>query len=294
MGMRLIKTRNNAKSTSRISITAHYTGYNWYANGLSHRELATIPGSLFYYNIKPVMWIAQNVLGLAGLEMSLLQRHLIIDHLVKKAIEKNGCAQILELACGLSPRGFRFMNGKKSCDLTYIEADLPDMAALKRRRLNRTQNRQDNHIIIDCDILASDGDITLENIAERYLDPGIPAVIITEGIINYFDIATMSIIWERIANLLRERSGGVYLSDNLSHKPAHPCYPLVKLWSRLVGVAARGRFHLHFYSDSEAMNVFRDAGFCEARVHHPENYRESLPIETSKKPSFIDVIEAVV
>ena len=53
-------------------------------------------------------------------------------------------------------------------------------------------------------------------------------------------------------------------------------------------------FHDPNMAINEAANIFRDAGFREARVHHPENFRESLPIETSRKPSFIDVIEAVV
>ena len=45
-----------------ISPTAHYTGYVWARNGLSHRELATVEGRVLYESLRPMMTLS----GLLG------------------------------------------------------------------------------------------------------------------------------------------------------------------------------------------------------------------------------------
>ena len=189
----------------------------------------------------------------------MLQRHLIIDHLLEKYLSERGVKQVIELACGLSPRGFRLMNNNKNSD-----------------------------------ILSESGDLSLENIAKKYLRPGIPTAIITDGLINYFDMETLTNIWKRISHILTSFNGGVYLSDNLSHKTDHLYYFMVKIWTKMVGLAASGKFHMHFYPDSESEETFRDIGFREINIHHPETYLGVLPIFLSSQPALITVIEAVI
>ena len=186
------------------------------------------------------------------------------------------------------------MNKNKNRDLIYIEADLPGMAMLKKDKFKKAGHSDDRHLVIPCDILSENGDLSIENIAKKYLKPGVPAVIITEGLINYFDMETLKQIWKRISNLLALCNGGVYLSDNLAHKTDHQYYFLVKIWTKMVGLIARGKFHMHFYSDREAEETFKSIGFRELNVHHPETYRGILPIFLSAKPSFINVIEGIV
>ena len=47
---------------------------------------------------------------------------------------------MLELACGLSPRGFRFTR-KYGGRIRYVEADLPAMAARKKGSVKTTQHK---------------------------------------------------------------------------------------------------------------------------------------------------------
>ncbi|MFC1849634.1 hypothetical protein ACFL27_05435, partial [candidate division CSSED10-310 bacterium] len=94
---------------ARVSLTAHYTSYVWFRNQLSHQAFVTPYGQLSYYSLLPLMWLCKNILGLADFETMLLQRHVIIDHLLEKAVAESGIRQVFELASGFSPRGFRFM-----------------------------------------------------------------------------------------------------------------------------------------------------------------------------------------
>ena len=90
-----------------ISPTAHYTGYVWARNGLSHPELTTTEGRLLFESLHPLMRVS-GALGGPSLEAYLLARHRAIDALLERAIEEHGITQVVEVAAGLSPRGWRF------------------------------------------------------------------------------------------------------------------------------------------------------------------------------------------
>src|SRR5918912_703704 len=123
------------RGSDAISPTAHYTGHVWGRNGLSHPELATLEGRVFFDALAPAM-LASRAVGGPTLEGLLLARHRIIDELLTEAIEDGRVAQVIEIAAGMSPRGWRFAQryGER---LTYVEADLPAMAARKRQALER-------------------------------------------------------------------------------------------------------------------------------------------------------------
>src|SRR3954454_2071955 len=87
--------------SERISPTAHYTGYVWARNGLSHSELATTEGRLLFETVRPSM-IVTRALGGPTLEEYLLARHRAIDDRLTRAIEEGGATQVIEVACGLS------------------------------------------------------------------------------------------------------------------------------------------------------------------------------------------------
>src|SRR4051794_2883428 len=112
-----------------ISPTAHYTGHVWVRNGLSHPELATLEGRVMFDAIEPAM-IASRVVGGPTLERMLLARHRLIDDLLTRSIDDGRIGQVIEIACGMSPRGWRFAE-RYGDEISYIEADLPDMAARK-------------------------------------------------------------------------------------------------------------------------------------------------------------------
>ena len=51
------------RRSETISPTAHYTGYVWYANGLSHPAFATREGRLFYEALRPANAAARAIGG---------------------------------------------------------------------------------------------------------------------------------------------------------------------------------------------------------------------------------------
>ena len=67
---------------------------------------------------------------------------------LEQAIEQHGVSQVIEVAAGLSARGWRFVE-RYGDQLTYVETDLPEMAARKRRALERIGTLSERHRVID-------------------------------------------------------------------------------------------------------------------------------------------------
>src|SRR5437763_604462 len=166
---------------AQIGPTALYTGRVWSRHGLSHPELDSVGAKVLHTAAEPAMR-ASRVIGGPTLEAFLLARHLVIDALLEEAITGGRVTQVLEVACGMSPRGWRFT--ERHPDLVYVEADLPGMAGSKRAALGRI-GRPDTHRVADLDALADDGPLALAAVAERELDPDQGLAIITEGLLSY-------------------------------------------------------------------------------------------------------------
>jgi O-methyltransferase involved in polyketide biosynthesis len=128
----------------------------------------------------------------------------------------------LKLACGLSPRGYIFSNKNKNSDIRYIEADLPGMTNLKMKKSNNTGFTDKRDIIIPCYILAEGGELSVENILKNYFNPDIPTAVISEWLVNHFDIEILMQIWKRVSNIIKFSKAGEYLFDYLVNKTAHP------------------------------------------------------------------------
>jgi O-methyltransferase involved in polyketide biosynthesis len=94
-------------SSAAISPTAHYTGHVWARNGLSHPLLDTREGRVLFEARQPAMRIS-SLVGGPSLEAYLLARHEAIDERLEHAIEHEGVTEVVEIAAGLSPRGWRF------------------------------------------------------------------------------------------------------------------------------------------------------------------------------------------
>lgn len=280
---------NRDIDTSRISFTAQVTGYIWYINGLSHDVFVTRLGRRLYHLVKPWMLTARYLLGISDLEIYLMQRHLVIDHLLEQAVA-GGVGQVMELACGLSPRGFRFK--RKHPHVKYLEADLPDMARWKQHLLTEAGLLSDGHQVLTCNILAPEASPdSLEQIAAAHLDPAVPTAVITEGLIVYFDRSLLDPFWERIGRILSV-SGGCYLTDNVPIHHGGLTGDFMHLWRRVIGLATRGRMHSHFETPGDARRAFQSAGFKDARVHRPEDFAGEIDMPAGRLPAVIQVIQA--
>ncbi len=149
--------------------------------------------------------------GGVSLESYLLTRHRAIDALLTRAIEERGVTQVIEVACGLSPRGWRFSE-RFGDRLTYVETDLPAMAARKREALTRMGSLSRHHRVEDVDALRDDGSESLAAVA-RELDPGAGLAIITEGLLGYLPWDAVADMWRRFATVLGGFHTGIYISE---------------------------------------------------------------------------------
>ena len=249
-----------ASESSRISPTAHYTSHVWVANGLSHPALATLKGRILH-----AVLAAPNAgysrLGHANLDEMLLARHRVIDHLLEREVAGGRVRQVIEIAAGMSPRGFRF--AARHRQLRYIEADLPEQAALKRKLLARAGLRTDNHEVVSIDAFQADGETSLGAVADR-LDRGAGTAIVTEGLVGYFDQTTVENLWRRIARVLADLGGGLYLSDLVLGGDATLG---ARAFRRLLAWFARGPVYLHYDGPAQAEGALLAAGFSTARAH---------------------------
>ncbi len=275
------------RRSADISPTAHYTGYVWTRHGLSHPAFATAEGRLFFNTVRPALALSR-ALGGPTLEGLLLARHRLIDHELRRSIDDGRVTQILELAAGLSPRGWRFAR-EYGDRIRYIEADLPGMAARKRRLLQAAGGGGANHRVLDIDAFAETGAASLAVIAKS-LDRHRGLAIITEGLINYFPTAAITGLWARIARTLAGFPHGLHLSDLHLADDDHGA--TIKTFVRILSVFVRGRVHLHFSDADEAVAALGTAGFDVAELLRPSDFSAQFPECFDPAAKLVHVIEA--
>jgi O-methyltransferase involved in polyketide biosynthesis len=210
--------------------------------------------------LHPLM-AASGALGGPSLETYLLARHRAIDTLLTEAVERHGITQVIEVAAGMSARGWRFANryGER---LAYIEADLPAMAARKRRALQRIGSLSDAHRVVEVDALREAGPGSLAELAGE-LEPDAGVAIVTEGLLGYLPTDAVVALWARFAHVLAGFPAGRYISDlHLGGVQT----PAVRVFRGLLGAFVRGHVYLHFDGAAEAEAASRDAGFTSASV----------------------------
>lgn len=267
-----------------ISPTAHYTGYVWFAHGHSHEAFATRTGRLMYQALRAPN-AAAHAVGLPTLEGMLLARHRLIDLRLAHAIEAGEVSQIVEVAAGLSPRGWRFRT-RYGDRITYVEADLPAMIQNKRRVLAELGGETAHHKTVEIDALRDDGPHSIDAIGAT-LDPDRGTAIITEGLINYFDRAIVTAMWKRFAHALARFPRGIYLSDIMLRDDNGG--PLVGTFSMLLGAFVRGKVHLHFANAEDVESTLASCGF-DGLVLDPRAFE--LPNLETAGASHVRIIEA--
>ena len=270
-----------------ISPTAHYTGYVWYAHGHSHEAFATRTGRLMYHALRGPNAVAHAV-GLPTLEGMLLARHRLIDLRLGQAIEAGEVSQVVEVAAGLSPRGWRFRQ-RYGDQITYVEADLPAMIANKRRVLAELGGETPHHRTVEIDALRDDGPTSIGAICAT-LDPNRGTAIITEGLINYFDRSLVVAMWRRFARVLAGFPHALYLSDIiLRHNNQGP---FVTGFGVLLGVIVRGRVSLDFSNADDVEATLAAAGL-DGVVLDPRDFAFEIDNLETAGAGRVRIIEAV-
>jgi O-methyltransferase involved in polyketide biosynthesis len=257
------------RTSETISPTAHYTGQVWVEAGLSPRSFGTREGSLLYQSLRPMNAMSR-AMGGPHLEQMLLARHKLIDHCLDRAIEDGVIGSVIEVACGLSGRGSRFA-ARHGDAITYVEADLPNMAGRKRDLLGKAGLGSDHHRVVDIDALRDDGPTSLPELANE-LDPARGVAIITEGLVNYFSGADVTAMWRRFARTLSKFPAGLYLADIHLGEDTRGVY--VAGFQALLGAFVRGRIHIHFRDIAECRRELDLAGFARGDLLRPEDHAD--------------------
>jgi O-methyltransferase involved in polyketide biosynthesis len=251
-----------AEPRTSISPTAHYTAAVWARHGLSHPALSTSIGRAMYWSARPAMEVTR-LLGGTRVEDFLLARHLLIDSRLEAAIERGEVSQVIEIAAGMSPRGWRFAerHGER---LVYIETDLPEMAASKREALERAGSLGPGHRVAALDALSESGEHSLAALAAA-LDPDRGLAIVSEGLIPYLDRDSILGLWRRSAAVLSGFPHGLMLAE--LHLASENAGLLTAVGSRLLGALVRTPVEMHFDDEAAAVAALTGAGFASAVLH---------------------------
>jgi O-methyltransferase involved in polyketide biosynthesis len=264
---------------ARISPTAHYTSYVWYANGLSHEALTSRLGRVLYRTLRPLNGAHDLLTRSGSLETMLLARHRIIDGILAEAIESGRVRQVVEIAAGLSPRGFRFV--RRFPGLRYLEGDLPAMAAHKRAALAGAGLLREGHDVVHLDALVDHGPASFAGVTAARLDPSLGTAVITEGLTGYIDQPSLEGMWRRLARGLARFPDRLYLADLVMGADSTLS---ARAFAVLLGAVVRGRVHLHYADGAHAEEALRAAGFATVRLHVPDD---------GERRSLVRIVEAI-
>jgi O-methyltransferase involved in polyketide biosynthesis len=222
----------------------------------------THEGRLLFDVVRPLTMLSGRIGG-PTLEAYLLARHRALDALLERAIEDVGVTQVVEVASGLSPRGWRF-SVRYGDRLAYVEADLPAMADRKRRALSRMGSLSERHRVEELDALRESGPGSLAALTAT-LDRGEGLAIITEGLLSYLGREDVDHMWRRFALELAQFRAGRYLAD-IGLGGGGVAAPYVKVFMLGLSVFVRGRVNLHFPRAADAAAALEQAGFAHAEV----------------------------
>ena len=245
-----------------ISFTAHYTGYIWYSMGISHPVFATSKGKMLAKLVHPLESWAEKFVG-GSMRTTLKQRHSMIDQHLIQLIEQHPDLQVLEIASGLSPRGWNFR--QKFPNLDYRELDLPDMARVKTQALQK----------IDCnspEVLSVDLFTANFEQAFQVFDPTRPLVVISEGLINYFNKNMLLQLLHAISHYGQNFKELHYLTDLYPEPVKNKLAKFIWGCSKLLKWMSRSAFSFHFIHPQQAQSFFQQAGFEQANITQPQLY----------------------
>ncbi len=247
-----------------ISFTAHYTGYIWYSMGISHPVFATSKGKFLAKVLHPLeSWAEKHVGG--SMRTTLKQRHSIIDDQLTQLIQQHPDLQILEIACGLSPRSWNVR--QKFPQINYRELDLPDMAKIKTQALQKLDSEAPE--VLTADIFTHD----FEKIFHTF-DSKHPLVIISEGLINYFDKTLLNKLLQGMTEYGQDFTELHYLTDIYPEPVKNKLANFIWSSSKLLKVMSRSSFTFHFINPPEVQSFFSHAGFNTVDVIQPLSFSQ--------------------
>ncbi|MDU4393404.1 MAG: class I SAM-dependent methyltransferase [Acinetobacter ursingii] len=252
-----------------ISFTAHYTGYIWYQMGISHQVFATKKGKSLAALVHPLESWAEKYVG-GSMRSTLKQRHTLLDDQLKMLIKQHPQLQVLEIASGLSPRGWWFRQHYP--EITYRELDLPDMAQTKQAALQQIEANAPEMLSVDL--------FTAEfKQAFDLFDPSLPLVVISEGLINYFDKPLLAQLIQSIAEYGQPFKELHYFTDLYPEPVKNKLANIIWSSSKLLKWMSRSAFSFHFTTPADVETFFMENGFDQVKVTQPKDYFDSDTVQ---------------
>jgi len=276
------QTSGNASS----SVTALYTSQVWIAAGFAHADaFDSLRGRLYHLAIHSVYRLFSSGSSVDP-DTVLVTRHKAFD----AAIKQQRSDYVLEVAAGLSPRGWSMAEANP--DMTYVEGDLPDLVAAKRAWLDPVQLPQNYHLM-PLDVL----DATFPDRLPAATDRQAEAVVATEGLMDYLTHEQKRIAWSNIHRALTRLGGGSYFLELFLRRSAkrQPRSTIARVSSgalEVLGKAASLILGLNsdeasarFEQTDDALQLLKECGFRTATVRDvralvpdaPANVLEMVP-----------------
>jgi O-methyltransferase involved in polyketide biosynthesis len=144
-------------------------------------------------------------------------------------------------------------------DLVYVETDLPEVAAQKRRALERMGSLGERHRVAEVDVLR---DEDLMAVAGE-LDRSRPLAVITEGLLTYLPWDSVDGMWRGLSRLLSGFAAGRYISD--IHLRSMQTVQR-RAFRVLLAAFVRGKVYVHFDHTDDVKEALTAAGFTGAEV----------------------------
>jgi O-methyltransferase involved in polyketide biosynthesis len=279
-------TSTHDRGHHKIGPTAHVTAYAWYQLGLPYGNLfATREGATMY-------WVFRGATeaGIRWFKFPSLLDFLEFRHRMMEAqLDLLDPDRIVELGAGLSRRGITWVLDR---GVRYTEIDLPHMTAAKRELLERGPGRvlramRDGELELrSTDILSKDFAAELTGLLAGAKRP----VVISEGMIDYFELHDREVLLRNIANGLRGTGiGGHYLTDIHRADRERNYGPGPAVMRAAIKLATKGQGPAEPFRNLEQVeSTFALAGFDEGRELRPKDLAEREPrLKRLKSPTSV-------
>jgi O-methyltransferase involved in polyketide biosynthesis len=269
----------------KIGPTAHVTAYAWYQLGMPYGNLFTTrAGATMFWAFR-----GATEAGIRWFKFPSLLDFLEFRHRMMEAqLELLEPDRIVELGAGLSRRGITWVLDR---GVRYTEIDLPHMTAAKRDMLERGPGRvlralRDGELELrSTDILAPGFGAELTELLAGAKRP----VVISEGMIDYFELADRELLLHNIASGLRGAGGGHYLTDIHRADRERNYGPGPAVMRAAIKLATKGQGPAEPFRNLEQVErTFALAGFDEGRELRPKDLAEREPrLRRLKSPTSV-------
>ena len=181
------------------------------------------------------------------------------------AINRLGPCNVLELACGVSPRGLQFtVPGSPRDQALYAETDLFKMLETKKEivasiRKQEGEEVSPNHYFMQMNALHR---WQMKPVGELLSEKGHdnPVAIVHEGLLMYLNSCERARLRDNIASFLREYSpNGAWITTDMAPRSAFRKNILLQIISDKIAKKT-GRKFSGFKSDEEALDFVSEGG----------------------------------